>query len=142
MTDISGLFKQDETTFDMELKGRDPETGEEAETGVTFNVRSLRNPDASKVVRRERNRLFGKRIMDKSEADPEEVGALMLMETTDPTDDQLATCVVSWDWGDKTFGKLPVKYSQENVSAIIAAAPWIKEQVLRKVLSITDFTKA
>lgn len=142
MTDISAMFVRDEAVFDLEIKGRDPETNEEVDTGVVFKVRSLKNDDAAKIVKNERRRLFGMKMVSKDEISHEDIGALFLMESGDPTDEQLATCVVGWDWGDNTFGKLSTKYSQENVAAILKAASWIRAQVLIKVQSITDFTKA
>lgn len=142
MTDISNLFARDDAVFDLWIKGRDPETNEEVDTGVVFKVRSLKNDDAAKIVKNERRRLFGMKMVNKDEIAHEDIGALFLMENGDPTDEQLATCVVGWDWGDKTFGKLPTKYSQENVVAILKAASWIRAQLLIKVQSITDFTKA
>lgn len=142
MTDISHLFKRDDTVFDLPIIGRDPETGEDVDTGVVFKIRSLRNDDALNVVKKKRNELFGKKMLTKEEVAHDEVGALLLMETTDPTDEQLATCVVGWEWGGKTFGALSTKHSFANVEAIFKAAPWIKMQVLQKVVSITDFTKA
>lgn len=142
MTDISNLFKRDDAVFDLEIKGRDPETGDPVDTGVVFSVRSLRNDDAQAVVKRQRNRLFGKKMMQKEQVSEEEVGELLLMETTDPSDEQLAACVVGWDWGDKTMGDLSTKYSQDAVLQVLKAAPWIRSQVLAKVMSISDFTMA
>lgn len=142
MTDISALFVKDETVFDLAIKGRDPETGEEVDAGVLFKVRSLKNDDAAKIVRAARHELVGRKMSEKTPMSNQDIGALFLMENGEPSDEQLATCVVGWDWGDKTFGNLSVKYSQENVVAILKAAPWIRLQVLVKAQSITDFTKA
>ena len=143
MTDISALFASDDAVFDLPIMGRDPETKEDVDTGVVFQVRSLRNPESMAVVKKFRNALIGKRMTGGGDVDAEALGEITFMEAgTDPSDDQLAHCVTGWDWGDKTFGKLPTKHSHENVVKVLKAAPWIKAQVLRKVLSITDFTKA
>lgn len=142
-TDLSAFFAQDDAVFELPIKGKDPETGEEVDTGVVFQVRSLKNPDALATVKRSRDKMFGERMLSKSEPDPEKIGRLWFAEVgTDPIDEQLATCVVSWDWGGKSFGKISTEYTQENVTKVISSAPWIRQQVLQKVLSITDFTKA
>jgi hypothetical protein len=143
MTDISALFASDDAVFDLPIMGRDPETKEDVDTGVVFQVRSLKNPDSVAVVKKYRNALIGKRMTNNSVINPEELGEITFMEAgTDPSDEQLAHCVTGWDWGDKTFGKLPTKHSHENVVKVLKAAPWIKSQVLRKVVDITDFIKA
>lgn len=142
MTDISNLFKQDDAVFDLEIKGRDPETGKMVDTGVVFVVRSLHNDDSAKIIRDKRNSVFGKAMREQSEVADQDIGELMLMAATDPSDEQIATCVTGWDWGERTFGKLSTKFSYDNVLAVLKAAPWIKAQVLQKALSITDFTKA
>lgn len=143
MTDISAFFAADDTVFDLAIMGRDPETKEEVDTGIVFQVRSLKNPDSMAVVKKFRNAMIGKRITNGGEVDPEVIGEVTFMESgADPSDEQLAHCVTGWDWGDKTLGKLSTKYSHDNVVKVFKAAPWIRQQVLNKVLSITDFTKA
>lgn len=142
MTDISNLFKQDDAVFDLEIKGRDPESGKMVDTGVVFSVRSLHNDDSAKIVRDKRNAVFGKAMREKSEVADQDIGELMLMAATDPSDEQIATCVTGWNWGGQTYGKLSTKFSYDNVLAILKDAPWIKSQVLQRALSITDFTKA
>jgi hypothetical protein len=140
--DLSAFFAQDDATFDLPIMGRNPDTGEEVDTGVVFHIRSLKNPDSNAIVKKHRNKLFGKRMLEKGAIDDEEIGALTFMEATDPSDEQLAACVTSWDWGDRTFGNLDLKHSQKNVVAVFKAAPWIRSQVLQKAIAITDFTRA
>ncbi len=140
--DISALVAHDDPVFDLAIMGRDPDTEKEVETGVMFKVRSLRNPDSTSIIKKQRNRIFGKRMLEKGEVDAEEIGALTFMEATDPSDEQLAACVVDWDWGDNSLGKLSTKFTRENVVKVFKAAPWIRQQVLNKAISITDFTKA
>jgi hypothetical protein len=142
MTDLTQFFENDDATFDLQIMGRDPETKKDVETGVVFQVRTLKNPESQAIVKKQRNRIFGKRMLEKGEVDAEEIGALTFMEATDPTDEQLAACVTGWDWGDKTLGKVSTKYSHENVVKVFKAAPWIRSQVLNKAIAITDFTKA
>jgi hypothetical protein len=143
MTDISAFFAQDDAVFDLAIMGRDPETKADVETGVVFQVRSIKNPESAAVVKRYRNELIGKRMSSGGEVDPANLGEITFMEAgTDPSDEQLAHCVVGWDWGDKTLGGKPMTYSIANVVKVFKAAPWIRSQVLVKALSITDFTKA
>jgi hypothetical protein len=133
VTDISGLFAQDDAVFDLELPG----------TKVVWQIRSLKNPESQAIVKRQRNKMFGKRMIEKGEIDPEEIGQLTFMEAaTDPSDEQLAACVTGWDWADHTLGDFNLEYSYKNVLAIIKAVPKIRGLVLQKAIAITDFTKA
>ena len=140
MTDISDLFTQEEASFPLELMGR--KDGKDVPTGVTWNIRDLQNIDSQKELKRERNKALGKRISTKEDLSDEEVGAMMSIATTDPTDEMLAHCVTGWDWGDKKLKKYELGFSYDNVLTIIKAEPWIRQQVLVKALEVTDFTKA
>jgi len=138
--DISDLFIQEEASFPLEIMGK--KDGEEVSTGVTFQIRDLHNMDTQKELKRERNKSLGKRISTKENLTDEEVGAMMSIATTDPTDAMLAYCVTGWDWGDKKIGKYKTAYSHENVKAMLSGVPWIRQQVLAKALQVTDFTMA
>lgn len=143
MTDISNLFAQEETTFDLEIKGRDPETGEPVDTGITWKIRSIRNADAAAIADRKQKELLGKKHM-RGEAVTDEEGGEVIAMTSGiiPSDEQLATCVVGWDWGDKKLGDLPTAYSRANVLKVITSVAELKRQLVAGVAKITDFTKA
>lgn len=140
MTDISDLFEQEETSFPLEIMGR--KDGKEVPTGVTWQIRDIQNMDTQRELKRERNKMLGKRISTKEDLSDEEVGSMMSIATTDPTDEMLAHCVTGWDWSDKKLKKYKLGFNYENVLAIIKSEPWIRHQVLVKALEITDFTKA
>jgi hypothetical protein len=143
MTDISALFAQDDAVFDMPVMGRDPETGSEVDTGVVFQIRSIKNPDSVAVVKKRRNAVMGARLSNGGTASPEELGEVAFMDMgMDPSDEQLAHCVTGWDWNGKSLGKYKTEYSFANVLAIIKGVPWIRAQVHAKAVQITDFTKA
>jgi len=137
MTDLSAIFANDDAVFDLEFTDQEGKP-----TGVVWKIRSLKNPDSKAIVKKYRNTIFGKRMLEKGEIDAEEIGALTFMEATDPTDEQLAACVVGWDWGDNTLGDFDLKYNQKNVVKIISSVPKIRENVLAKAIAITDFTPA
>lgn len=142
MTDIYDLVHQQDATFELEIMGR--KDGIEVPTGVIFTIRGLDNPDSENEVAAVRRRMLGERIMKNKEYEPdlEKVGQFFGMSTGDPTDKQLAHCVTAWNWNGKTLGKVKTDYSVDNVMAVFKAAPWIKKQVLDKVIAIGDFTMA
>lgn len=140
MTDISNLVTIDEAVFDLEIMGE--KDGESVSTGVIFFIRDLNNVDSQKELKSERNKSIGNRVLNKADMTAEDAGRMFSMASTDPSDKMLAMCVTGWDWNGNTFGKLDVSYSIENVIAVFEAAPWIRAQVLSKVLEITGFMKA
>lgn len=140
MTDILDLIHEDEASFDLEIMGR--KDGEAVPTGVVWCVRDLGNSESQSAMKKERNLSMGRRMRHKEEISDEEIGALMTMATTDPTDEMLAHCVTGWEWGDKTLGKYKLKFSYENVLAIIKGEPWIRAQVLMKAIEISGFMRA
>ncbi len=138
--DILSLVHEDEASFDLDIMGR--KDGELVPTGVVWHIRDIGNKDSQLALKRERNKSLGKRAKTKDEISDEEVGSMMAMATTDPSDEMLAHCVTGWDWGGKKLGKYKLGFSYENVLAIIKGEPWIRQQVLMKVLEISGFTKA
>lgn len=144
MSDIFDLVKIDEASFDLMIMGE--KDGKPVESGVTFSLRDLNNVDTQLLVKRDRNIAIGSRILGSDELSEDEekerAGRMWSMVTSDPTDDQLAACVTGWDWGDHTFAKMDLKFNAKNVIAIFNKAPWIRAQVLAKVIEITGFTKA
>jgi hypothetical protein len=143
LTDISNLFKQDDAVFDLEIKGRDPETGEEVGTGIVWKIRSVRNPDAIAIAERKQKELLGRKWVAGKEVTDEDGGEVVAMISgIIPSDEQLATCVVDWDWGDKKLGDLDTKFSRANVLKVITSVAEMKRQLVAGVAKITDFTKA
>lgn len=140
MTDISNLVTIDEAVFDLEIMGE--KDGESVSTGVIFSIRDLNNVDSQRELKSERNKSIGNRVLNKVDMTAEDAGRMFSMASTDPSDKMLAMCVTGWDWNGNTFGKLDTSYSIENVIAVFDAAPWIRAQVLSKVLEITGFMKA
>lgn len=138
--DISDLFAEDEASFPLEITGR--KDGKPVPTGVVYRIRDLQNLDTQKELKRERNKALGRRITKKEDLSDEEIGAMMSIATTDPTDAMLAHCVTGWDWGDKKLGNISTKFAHDNVVKSFEKAPWIRAQVLAKAIEITDFTKA
>lgn len=135
MTDLNDLFAGNDLTVDCEIKGKG-----DVETGVVFTVRGVDNDDAQAVYQRERNKALGMRIRLKEAVPDEDIGRLINMQS-EPTDEMLAHCVVSWSWPDgATLGKCNLKYSYENVLAVLKQYSWIRLQVLAAVVGITDFT--
>lgn len=141
MTDIFELVHEDESSFDFEIMGRSKD-GVVVGTGVIWNIRDIGNRDSQLAMKRERNVALGRRAKTKEAISDEEVGAMMTMASTDPTDEMLAHCVTGWDWGDKTLGKYKLKFTYDNVLAIIKGEPGIRSQLLMKVLEISGFMKA
>lgn len=138
--DIFDLVHEDEASFDLEIWGR--KDGEPVNTGVVFSVRDLGNADSQKALKAERNKSIGKRLRLKGEMPDEDLGAMWLTQTSEPTDEMLAHCVTGWEWGGKKLGKFKLAYGYDNVLAVIKGVPWIRAQVLAKVLEISGFTKA
>jgi hypothetical protein len=132
MNDISALFAQDDATFPLEFPGVN---------GLVWQIRSIKNPDSEAVAKRARLAMVGGRLSGGKEINPEQLGEIALMQAgTDPSDEQLAYCVTSWEWGENTLADFDLTYSHSNVLAIIKSVPRIRAMVLKKVIEITDFT--
>lgn len=138
MADLSE-FLSDSEGEEFELMAVDKD-GKEFGTGVKFTVVSLDNPKSQAVVKRAQSKIMGRKLRGEEVPD-EDVGSVAFM-SMDPTDEQLAHCVVDWDWGENTLGDLKTSFSYENVLAAISKVSKIRTQVKSKVLEISDFTKA
>lgn len=140
MADLLELYDAGEQSFDLEIMGR--KDGKEVSTGVVWQVRDLGNADTQKELKRVNASYLGKRLKTREELSDEDTGNMFLVSTTDPTDEMLAYCVTGWEWNDNKLGKYKTAFKYENVLAIIKDVPWIRAQVLQKVIEIKDFTKA
>jgi hypothetical protein len=138
---ISKLINLDQTvTVDLKFKGEP--------IGVSFEVRSIENPDAQMIVRKRRSKAMTKMAMSgkKDVAIEDEAMADLVSDMIDPSADVLATCVVSWDWGNEEFeeGEGAPEFSHENVVRVLShpASFWIRPQIQQAAQNIEGFTKA
>lgn len=140
MADILSLVNQDEASFPLEIMGK--KDGSAVKTGVTFYVRDLGNRDSQEAYRKIKHEVLGKRATG-VDLTPEETGAYLAVGLDEPNDVMLAHCVTGWDWPEGSkFGKCDLNFSHKNVMAVFDAAPWLREQVRVKALSLVDFTEA
>jgi len=134
--DIANLVQYD-APYEIEL--RHPVTDDPI--GVTISVTSANSPAAKRIQMQNQARLMAMNLgksKDKSEA---EILAL-LEKQVKKTVEQLAACVVGWDWKGQVFGKLgkDPAFSPANVNTVLDT-DWIFDQVNEAVSDIANFTK-
>ena len=110
-------------------------------TGVVFKLVSANSPASKKIMLQNQARLMASNI-GKSREKTEAEYLKLLEKQVDKTVEQVAACVVGWDWNGNSAGKIgkDPAFTPENVKYVLEA-DWIFEQVSEVVGEIENFTK-
>jgi hypothetical protein len=111
--------------------------------GVVFQIRSINNPDAKRVMKLETGKLAMKTRGANDQIDQDALVGLIVSQSFDPSPEALATCITGWNWGDEEFedGGGALEFTPANVARVLAL-DWIADQVRDEAYQVANFTKA